>query len=163
MHCPKCNSEDTKVVESRDAGSAIRRRRQCLKCGNRFTTYERLERPSIAVVKRDGRKVSFDRQKLYTAIQRSVGKFITDETEVEDIVAKVEDKIYSLGVTEVTSKQIGDLVLDELSKRSDVAYVRFASVYRDFTDAEDFERVLRELKQRKAERLLADNAGSAGA
>ena len=123
MHCPKCGSEDTKVIESRDAGSAIRRRRECLACANRFTTYERVERPTIAVAKRDGRKVLFDRQKLYTAIQRSVGKFLTSEAEIDNIVSAVEDRIYSLGESEVNSKQIGDFVLDELANRNEVAYV----------------------------------------
>lgn len=149
MHCPKCGSEESKVVESRDAGSAIRRRRQCLKCDNRFTTYERIERPNIAVVKRDGRKVLFDRQKLYTAVQRSVGKFLNDEMEVDDVVSKVEDRIYSLGELEVTSKQIGDFVLDELANRNEVAYVRFASVYREFKSADEFARVLDQLREEK--------------
>lgn len=149
MHCPKCGSEDSKVIESRDAGSAVRRRRQCLKCDNRFTTYERVERPNIAVVKRDGRKVLFDRQKLYTAIQRSVGKFLTDETEVDEIVSQVEDRIYSLGELEVTSKQIGDFVLDELANRNEVAYVRFASVYREFKNADEFAKVLDQLREEK--------------
>ena len=146
MHCPKCGSEDTKVIESRDAGSAIRRRRECLSCANRFTTYERVERPTIAVAKRDGRKVLFDRQKLYTAIQRSVGKFLTSEAEIDNIVSAVEDRIYSLGESEVGSKQIGDFVLDELANRNEVAYVRFASVYREFKSADEFVKVLDELR-----------------
>lgn len=149
MHCPKCGSEESKVIESRDAGSAIRRRRQCLKCDNRFTTYERIERPNIAVVKRDGRKVLFDRQKLYTAVQRSVGKLLNDEMEVDDVVSKVEDRIYSLGELEVTSKQIGDFVLDELANRNEVAYVRFASVYREFKSADEFAKVLDQLREEK--------------
>ena len=111
MHCPKCGYEDSKVIESRDTGSAVRRRRECLQCGARYTTYERLERPNIAVIKRDGRKVLFDRQKLYNAIQRSVGKFLNAETEVDNIVGGVEERIYSLGELEVTSQQIGDFVL----------------------------------------------------
>ena len=146
MHCPKCGSEDTKVIESRDAGNAIRRRRECLACANRFTTYERVERPTTAVAKRDGRKVLFDRQKLYTAIQRSVGKFLTSEAEIDNIVSAVEDRIYSLGESEVNSKQIGDFVLDELANRNEVAYVRFASVYREFKSADEFVKVLDELR-----------------
>ncbi len=150
MHCPKCGSEDTKVIESRDAGSAIRRRRECLACANRFTTYERVERPTIAVAKRDGRKVLFDRQKLYTAIQRSVGKFLTSEAEIDNIVSAVEDRIYSLGESEVNSKQIGDFVLDELANRNEVAYVRFASVYREFKSADEFVKVLDELRHSRS-------------
>lgn len=149
MHCPKCGSEDSKVIESRDAGSAIRRRRECLSCANRFTTYERVERPNIAVVKSDGRKVLFDRQKLCTAVQRSVGKFLTSELEVDNIVSAVEDRIYSLGELEVTSHQIGDFVLDELAKRNEVAYIRFASVYREFKSADEFVEVLNDLRQKK--------------
>lgn len=151
MHCPKCGSEESKVIESRDAGSAIRRRRECLDCNNRFTTYERVERPNIAVIKSDGRKVLFDRQKLYNAIQRSVGKFLDSELEVDSIVSAVEDHIYSLGELEVTSKQIGDFVLDELGNRNEVAYVRFASVYREFKDAGEFVKVLEELRRSKSE------------
>ncbi|MDO4271747.1 MAG: transcriptional regulator NrdR [Candidatus Saccharibacteria bacterium] len=149
MHCPKCGSDNSKVVESRDAGSAIRRRRECLDCANRFTTYERVERPNIVVIKRDGRKVLFDRQKLANAIQRSVGKFLTSEVEVDNIVSGVEERIYSLGELEVTSRQVGDYVLDELADRNEVAYVRFASVYRDFQNADEFVRVLAELRRNK--------------
>lgn len=149
MRCPKCGSEESKVIESRDAGSAIRRRRECLDCSYRFTTYERVERPSITVSKRDGREVLFDRQKLYGAIQRSVGKFLTSETEIDNIVSSVEDRIYSLGESKVTSRQIGDFVLDELADRNEVAYVRFASVYREFKSADEFVQVLAELRQNR--------------
>ena len=149
MRCPKCGSEDSKVVESRDAGSAIRRRRECLACANRFTTYERLERPNIAVQKRDGRTVLFDRQKLYTAIQRSVGKFLASEAEIDNIVSCVEERIYSLGESEILSSQIGDFVLDELADRNEVAYVRFASVYREFKSADEFVKVLDELRSKR--------------
>lgn len=149
MNCPKCGSEESKVIESRDSSGSIRRRRECLQCANRFTTYERIERPNIAVNKRDGRKVLFDRQKLYNSVQRSIGKLLTAETEVENIVSHVEDKIYSLGELEVTSKQIGDFVLDELANCNEIAYVRFASVYREFKSADEFAEVLDELRQSK--------------
>ena len=138
MHCPKCGYEDSKVIESRDTGSAVRRRRECLQCGARYTTYERLERPNIAVIKRDGRKVLFE---------RSVGKFLNAETEVDNIVGGVEERIYSLGELEVTSQQIGDFVLDELAERNEVAYVRFASVYREFKSADEFAQALGELRK----------------
>lgn len=149
MLCPRCQAEDSRVLESRDAGSSIRRRRECVECGYRYTTYERVERPNIAVIKSDGRRVLFDRQKLATAIQRSVGKLLTAETEVDEIVSAVEDKIYGLGVTEVTSKQIGDFVLEELADRNEVAYIRFASVYREFKNADEFVTVLQELRDKK--------------
>ena len=149
MLCPRCQAEDSRVLESRDAHTSIRRRRECVKCGYRYTTYERVERPNIAVIKSDGRRVLFDRQKLATAIQRSVGKLLTAETEVDEIVSAVEDKIYGLGVTEVTSKQIGDFALEELADRNEVAYIRFASVYREFKNADEFVTVLQELRDKK--------------
>jgi transcriptional repressor NrdR len=156
MLCPRCQAEDSRVLESRDAGSSIRRRRECVKCGYRYTTYERVERPNIAVIKSDGRRVLFDRQKLATAIQRSVGKLLTAETEVDEIVSAVEDKIYGLGVTEVTSKQIGDFVLDELADCNEVAYIRFASVYREFKNADEFVTVLQELRDKKHNEARCD-------
>lgn len=147
MQCPKCKHDDSRVVESRDAGSAIRRRRECLNCGARFTTYERIEHPNLAVVKSDGRKVLFDRQKLYNAIQRSVGKTLDNETEVDDIVTKVEDRLYADGELEFPSNKIGDLVMDELAHRNEVAYVRFASVYKKFKNADEFAQTLQELRR----------------
>lgn len=147
MQCPKCKHDDSRVVESRDAGSAIRRRRECLNCGTRFTTYERIEHPNLAVVKSDGRKVLFDRQKLYNAIQRSVGKTLDNETEVDDIVTKVEDRLYTDGELEFPSNKIGDLVMDELAHRNEVAYVRFASVYKKFKNADEFAQTLQELRR----------------
>lgn len=148
MQCPKCSNQDSKVIESRDANNAVRRRRECLGCGYRFTTYERVERSMVVVVKSDGRRVLFDRQKLATAIHRSVGKSLTAEVEVDNIVSCVEERIYSLGQSEVTSRQIGDFVLDELAKRNEVAYIRFASVYREFKSADEFVRVLKELRNK---------------
>ena len=148
MQCPKCKFEDSKVLESRDAGSAVRRRRECLKCGARYTTYERIERPNLAVIKSDGRKVLFDRQKLYNAVQRSVGKTLENETEVAEIVAHVEDQLYALGDTEYPSSTIGDLVMDDLAHRNEVAYVRFASVYKKFNNADEFAKTLCELRER---------------
>lgn len=148
MHCPECGYSESKVTESRDTGEAVRRRRACIKCSNRYTTYERIERPNLVVVKRDGRKVLFDRDKLTNAILRSVGKFFASETEVDDIVGRVEDSLYGLGESEVGSRQIGDFVLEELARRNEVAYVRFASVYREFKDADEFVETLRELRQK---------------
>lgn len=148
MRCPHCHNDELKVVESRDAGdgAAIRRRRECLSCHHRFTTYERLERPNLAVVKKDGSRELFDRQKLLTAIHRSVGKFLASNGEIEEVVDEVENSLYSLGEPEVPSRQIGDLVLESLAKRNKVAYVRFASVYREFKSIDEFENVLRQLR-----------------
>ena len=149
MKCPKCTHEDSKVIESRDAGEgdSIRRRRECLKCNYRYTTYERVERPNLAVVRKNGERELFDRHKLAAAIMRSVGKFLRSDVEVEEIVSVVEDELHGLGMSEIPSKYIGDLVLKELSKRNDVAYVRFASVYRGFSTLDEFEQAIAEAKR----------------
>ncbi len=150
MKCPKCLVSDSKVVESRDAGDndAIRRRRECLGCQHRYTTYERVERPNLAVIKKDGTRELFDRHKLFAAIHRSVGKFVTTDLEIEEIISEVEDDLYGLGVSEVPSRQIGDLVLEQLGTRNPVAYVRFASVYREFRTVEEFESALQQIRLR---------------
>ncbi|MCL2280427.1 transcriptional regulator NrdR [Candidatus Saccharibacteria bacterium] len=148
MHCSKCGGDESKVIESRDTGDSVRRRRECLKCGNRYTTYERLERPNLAVLKRDKRRELFDREKLKRAVYQSVGKFLNGEIEVEEIVSHVEDAMYSLGEMEITSKQIGDAVMAELAHRNEVAYIRFASVYREFKNADEFVETLKELRQK---------------
>jgi transcriptional repressor NrdR len=148
MHCPKCGDDESKVIESRDTGDSVRRRRECLKCGSRYTTYERLERPNLAVIKKDKRRELFDRDKLKRAVWQSVGKFLNGEIEVEEIVSHVEDAMYSLGELEITSKQIGDAVMTELACRNEVAYIRFASVYREFKNADEFVAALRELREK---------------
>lgn len=152
MKCPRCHKDSSKVVESRDAsdGDAIRRRRECLECAHRYTTYERVERPNLAVVKKDGTRELFDRHKLFAAIHRSVGKFLTSDLEIEELVAQVEDELYALGESEVNSRQIGDLILSQLASRNEVAYVRFASVYREFKSVEEFEQTLRALRTKRS-------------
>lgn len=142
---------DSRVIESRETsdGMTIRRRRESLDGKHRFTTYERIERPNLAVVKKDGSRELFDREKLATAIKRSVGKFFTSEVEVEEIIGEVEEALYELGESEVSTRQIGDLVLDKLAGRNEVALVRFASVYLEFKTLDEFEQFL---KQRRAKR-----------
>lgn len=144
------NIGDSRVIESREVagGMAIRRRREA-PSGKRFTTYERIEKPDLAVLKKRGGRELFDRQKLTAAVRQSVGKFIKSEEEIESIITAVEDALYALGEAEVSSKQIGDQVLDELASRNEVAYVRFASVYYDFTTLDEFEKLL---AQRRANR-----------
>jgi transcriptional repressor NrdR len=139
---------DSRVIESRESadGVTIRRRREAPD-GKRFTTYERIERPNLAVVKKDGTRELFDRDKLATAIHRSVGKFFSSELEVEQIINHVEDAIYDLGESEVSSRQIGDIVLDELAIRNEVAYVRFASVYHEFKTLDEFEEILKQRRK----------------
>ena len=148
MRCPRCRHDDAKVIESRDAsdGDAIRRRRECLSCTHRYTTYERIERPNLAVIKKDGERELFDRKKLFAAIHRSVGKFFSSDVEIEEMVARVEDQLYCEGNSEVSSRTIGDLILKELAHRNEVAYVRFASVYREFKTLGEFESALAALR-----------------
>ena len=149
MNCPKCGHNNSKVLESRYTGESMRRRRECLKCGARCTTYERIERPNLAVIKKDKRRELFDRDKLKRAIYQSVGKFLDGEIETEEVVSAIEDSLYSLGESEVTSRQIGDAVMTELARRNEVAYIRFASVYREFKNADEFVATLKELRQKK--------------
>jgi transcriptional repressor NrdR len=141
---------DSRVIESRESadGVTIRRRRESLDGKHRFTTYERIERPNLAVIKKDTSRELYDRDKLATAIKRSVGKFFSSEIEVENIINNVEEALYELGESEVTSRQIGDLVLDELAIKNEVAYVRFASVYHDFKTLDEFEEILK-LRRKK--------------
>lgn len=140
---------DSRVIESREVsdGVTIRRRRESPD-GKRFTTYERVERPNLAVIKKSGDRELFDRDKLTIAIKRSVGKFFSSEVEIEEIISSVEDALYALGENEITSKQIGDKVLDELAKRNEVAYIRFASVYHEFKTLDDFVRILEQQRRR---------------
>lgn len=151
MRCQGCGSKENKVIESRDAGEAIRRRRECLDCGRRFTTYERIERPNLAVIKRDKRRELFDHDKLKRAIWNSIGKFLNRDVEIEEIVAAVEDKIYADHENEVFSQSIGDAVLDELAGRNELAYIRFASVYREFKNADEFVQTLEELRAKNCQ------------
>jgi transcriptional repressor NrdR len=141
---------DSRVIESREAadGATIRRRRETLDGKHRFTTYERIERPNLAVVKKDGSRELFDREKLAIAIKRSVGKFFSSEVEVEEIINNVEDALYELNELAVTSHQIGDRVLDELAQRNEVAYVRFASVYYEFKTLDEFEEILQQRRRK---------------
>jgi transcriptional repressor NrdR len=137
------NIGDSRVIESREVGDgiAIRRRRESPD-GKRFTTYERIEKANLAVIKKDGSRELYDREKLTTAIRRSVGKFFSGDAEIEKIIDDVEESLYSLGEPEIPSKTIGDFVLDELAKRNEVAYVRFASVYHEFKTLDEFEAIL---------------------
>lgn len=142
---------DSKVLESREAmdGTMIRRRRVTSDGKIRFTTYERIEMPTIMVRKRSGNREEFDRDKLITSVKRSVGKFFNSSLEVEEVVDKVMDRMYDLGMDEVTSKQIGELTLDVLAEVNEVAYVRFASVFQEFTSLAEFEQIIKEQKQKK--------------
>ena len=141
---------DSKVLESRETvdGTMIRRRRETPD-GHRFTTYERIELRPLTVLKRSGNKEIYDRDKLLLAVKRSVGKFFNSELEIEDVVTRATDILYSYNTDQVSSKQIGEAVLDVLAEVNEVAYVRFASVFREFKTLEDFENILKEQKGKK--------------
>lgn len=139
MNCPFCNNEETKVLETRESDEGItRRRRECLKCEKRFTTYEQIELTNIILVKKDGRRTIFDRQKIVKSMQIACQKRPIDPDKIEQIASKIEAKLRSSTKKEITSKQVGELVLRYLKKLDQVAYIRFASVYRDFQDLESF-------------------------
>ena len=150
MKCPHCHHCESKVVESRDVatGESIRRRRECLACGHRYTTYERLERPALAVVKKDGTRQMYDRSKLVAGLQKACEKTSITGEQFEDLVSAVEKSMYDSADGEITSHQIGTIIMDALADINQVAYVRFASVYRSFTDIESFERELERIKYR---------------
>jgi transcriptional repressor NrdR len=153
MKCSQCHKVDTKVIESRDVadGEAIRRRRACLNCEHRFTTYERMERPQLNVVKNDGTRELFNREKLLGGLYRASEKTKITSLQLESLVAHVEHEIYACGEQEVTTAKIGDLVMKELASLDEVAYVRFASVYRRFKDIAGFEKELLQIRKRKEE------------
>jgi transcriptional repressor NrdR len=144
VRCPYCQSRDTRVVDSRDIGSgeSIRRRRECIECTRRFTTYERVESGSLVIVKRDGRRQEFDPRKLRDKIRIALTKRAVSEDDIDRLVANVEGELLSLGKVEVPSTAIGEAVLRELKQLDEVAYIRFASVYRQFADVEDLRREL---------------------
>lgn len=153
MKCQQCGSVDNKVIESRDVaeGEAVRRRRECLKCGHRFTTYERLERPSLVVVKRDGTRELFSREKLLNGLAHASEKTSVTSVQLENFVARIERELYGRGEPEISSVKVGELVMRELPKLSEVAYVRFASVYRKFRDISSFERELSKIRETKSD------------
>ena len=153
MKCSQCHKVDTKVIESRDVaeGEAIRRRRACLNCEYRFTTYERIERPQLSVIKNDGTRELFNRDKLLAGLYRASEKTKITSLQLESLVANVEQEIYACGEQEVTTAKIGDLVMKELATLDEVAYVRFASVYRRFKDIAGFEKELLQIRKRKEE------------
>ncbi|OGK40696.1 transcriptional regulator NrdR [Candidatus Roizmanbacteria bacterium RIFCSPLOWO2_01_FULL_37_12] len=147
MYCIFCRNTDTEVIETRlsEDGGAIRRRRQCQKCTKRFTTYERVEELPILVIKRDGRRERFDREKLRRGLFKSTEKTKVAADQVENIVSTVESELKQQDSTEIESKMIGNLVAKQLKKIDKIAYIRFASVFRRFVDVEDFEKELKKL------------------
>ena len=155
MKCPKCQATETKVIESRDVatGESIRRRRECELCTARFTTYERIERPNLIVVKKDNIREVFNREKVLCGIERASEKTSISGPQREDMVARIERALYDLGTPEVRAGDIGELVMEELAAANEVAYVRFASVYRHFTSIKSFEDSLSALKKNRTKKL----------
>jgi transcriptional repressor NrdR len=134
LNCPFCGYHDSKVIDSRDANDGVRRRRQCLQCDSRFTTYERLERSSLFVIKKDGRREEFKRDKLLRGIQIAFQKRPVPAGTPDTLTDEIETELYQLGKTEIPSGTIGDIVMASLKKLDHIAYIRFASIYRDFED-----------------------------
>ncbi len=152
MKCNQCHHPDTKVIESRDVadGTAIRRRRQCINCDYRFTTYERLERPQLIVIKNNGERQLYDRQKLLSGLYRACEKTPITSVQLERLVTDIENQLYACGEIEVPSSKLGHEVMERLAALNEVAYVRFASVYRRFKDIAGFEKELSQIRHKQA-------------
>lgn len=150
MKCPFCGNEESKVVDKRDtdSGSATRRRRECLKCEKRFTTYERLETSSITVVKKDGAREQFDRSKIISGVTKACEKLPVKHEDIEKLADEVEAELKTAEEAEIPSTKIGELVIKKLKKLDKVAYIRFASVYKEFKDLDDFEKELQKLNKK---------------
>jgi transcriptional repressor NrdR len=146
MNCPYCNHIETKVTDSRDTGNhTTRRRRECLKCNKRFTTYETIEMTSLYVIKRDGCREKFDRTKIKNGIMKALEKRPITQDKIEEMLDGIEDKIRKTGSEEIESRTIGEYVMETLKEVDQVAYIRFASVYRSFTDITSFEEMVKKL------------------
>ena len=166
MHCPFCGADDTKVIDSRLAGegSAVRRRRECLSCHERFTTFETPELVMPRLVKNDGRREPFDEDKLRAGMQRALEKRPVNTDAIEDALNRILKQLRALGEREIDSKQVGELVMQELRDLDQVAYVRFASVYRSFEDVSAFQEEIEKLQsvpspemKRQQQSLLPDD------
>jgi len=156
MKCPFCGHHDTLVSETRpgEDGHSVRRRRRCARCGKRFTTYERFDASFAAIVKKDGRRMDYERAKLLGAFRIALRKRPVTSAQVDAAIERIEEQLCQPGVREVPSSRVGEMVMDELRELDKVAYIRFASVYRNFTDTHDFASAVNEL--RNAAALAAD-------
>lgn len=154
MRCPYCKADDTGVIDSRlsEDGDTVRRRRECKECGKRFTTYERVELSMPMIVKSNGHRVPYEREKIRTGFMRALHKRPVPTEYVEAAIQRVEQRIIALGEREVPSRVIGELVMRELKKMDDVAYIRFASVYEDFQRVDDFREAIQQVKRPGKER-----------
>ncbi len=149
MRCPFCRSSDSRVIDSRElgGGESIRRRRECTYCSRRFTTYERVETASLFVVKKDGRREEFNSDKLRMKLRVALTKRPVSEDQVDGLIGRIEGQLLALGVKEVPSKMVGEAALRELKELDQVAYIRFASVYRQFADIDDLRREMEDLSR----------------
>jgi transcriptional repressor NrdR len=155
MRCPFCTSTDSRVIDTRSAESGIRRRRECLACKRRFTTYERVAPLRLMVVKQDNRREPFDREKILHGVQIACGKRPIDTEDIEDVVSGIESELYHRGSREVSSREIGEMVMQSLRKLDEVAYIRFATIYRRFADVEDMtEEIQALIERRQREEIL---------
>jgi transcriptional repressor NrdR len=145
MQCPKCSSDKLGVIDSRDDGVAIRRRRSCQECSYRFTTFERIELKLPLVIKKDGSRQTFDRYKVETGLVRACVKRPISAKQIEDLVLQVERKVQEIYQSEITSQELGEMISDSLRQIDDIAYIRFASVYRQFSDVQHFVEVLQSI------------------
>jgi transcriptional repressor NrdR len=158
MRCPFCTYDDSKVIDSREAEDGIRRRRECLSCGRRFTTFERVQTAHLMVVKKDGRREEFSREKVRNGIRRACAKLPVSGEEIEGIVEDVEATLLSRGMSEVPFTDVGDLVMDSLRELNYAAYVRFASHYKDFVSQEELQAEV--ARSQAAPRRLPRRAGA---
>lgn len=147
MYCPYCGYTESRVIDSREIDDAIRRRRQCERCERRFTTYERVHRAGLLIVKKDGRREEYNREKLLSGIQRACQKRPLDSGDIEAVVDDIEAALHGLGRAEVPSHVVGDMVMERLKALDHIAYIRFASVYRAFRDVEDLKEELAALER----------------
>lgn len=155
MICPQCQKDAVRVIDSRDveAEPAIRRRRECERCGFRFTTYERIETPNLWIVKKDGRREAFDRSKLARGIWRACEKRPISESQIEQVVDEVEKDVHATGESEIPASLIGEQTMKHLRELDEIAYIRFASVYRQFTDLGELHKeVTKTLKDSRSEK-----------
>ena len=161
MKCPYCRANDSRVIDSRElgGGNSIRRRRECGTCSRRFTTYERIEGTGLMVVKKDGRRQEFDPVKLRQKLRVALTKRQVGEDQIDQLLQQIEADLLALGTPEVPSSAIGEAVLRELKELDEVAYIRFASVYRQFADLEEFHREMEDLRDRPAPMPASRDAG----
>jgi len=146
MECPYCFHRESKVTDKRESPEGIRRRRECLKCKKRFTTYETISREGLYVIKKDGRREKFERKKLENGVEKAFEKRPVAKEKIDRLVNEIEEQIRKKGKKEIKSTEIGEIVMKKIRKLDNVAYIRFASVYRDFQDVNDFRKEMKGLK-----------------